>query len=80
MTREKTKGFINLSGDSAAPMNSELNAGINSAVAAMNAEGGAQTSLSSQYTFGINNTVLIGLGVGLVLVVGFLIYQKKFAK
>lgn len=81
LSREKAKGFINANGGSAAPVNTELNGDIASAVAQLDAEGGAQNTLTSKYIFGINSQVLLWVGIGLVVAVaGVIIYKKKMAK
>ena len=81
VTREKKKGFLNATGDSTPPVNQPLNDSIASVVDQLHQEGGEQSTLNSDYILGIPKRTLIITGiVGVVLIVGVIIYKKKFAK
>lgn len=75
MNREKGKKFMNATGDSFVPTNTILNDSVQNAINAVHKEGGLQTTLTGKYIFGVNKKVWIGIGVGLVVITGIIIFK-----
>ena len=76
LQREKAKKFLRADGSTASPADT-VEA---QAVSDLNAAGGLQTQLTSDYIFGIDKNVLIWTGVGIAAIAAFFIIRHKISK
>lgn len=73
LDREKQKEFKNFEGESTVPTNTFLNANIQSVISNMNDE---ELGTKNKYILGANKNVLIGIGVGVLVITGVILYIK----
>lgn len=76
---QKTRNFSNLTGTDPVPANPALNDPIQSLLSQIHEEGGQQTTLDSNYTFGVANAVWLwgGLAIGLGILTAVIVHQYR---
>lgn len=80
MEQKKDRGWMRFDGTVEAPIDQAINQEVQSGINNLNAAGGLQTTLNSQYYLGINKQYLIWGGVGVAVVVAAVIIYKKTRK
>src|SRR3954469_24100917 len=73
LDREKKKGFKNFDGDVSVPVNTYLNQAVQQAISNVDKP---STDSKRKYILGAPKAVWIGLGAGLVIIVGVIVYKK----
>lgn len=81
LQQQKDRNWMGFDGTQAIPIDQAIDQEVQSGINNLNATGGLQTTLNSQYYLGINKQYLIWTGVAVgVAVVGIIIYKKTRKK
>jgi hypothetical protein len=73
LEREKRKGFKNFAGDASVPVNTYLNTAVQAAISNVQP---APPATTKKYILGAPKIVWIGIGAGILVVVGVIVYKK----